>query len=131
MKRSIIFAASALLALGASALAYGQHSHEHAKGETKTIGLTGEVIDLTCFMQHPDNALGMEHAKCAKSCINKGLPVGFLGEDGTVYLLIGNGHEPITSQVADVMGRKVKIEGVVVTHHGVTAIQLVSVTAVK
>jgi len=131
MKRPIIFVASALLAFGATALAYGQHSHEHAKGEAKTVTLTGEIIDLTCFMQHPDNSLGMEHAKCAKSCINKGLPIGFLREDGTVYLLMGDGHESIASTVADIAGKKVKIDGVVVDHHGVKAIQLVSVAAAK
>ena len=116
---------SALLVLGTTAFA--QHVHTHQKANAKPTALTGEVLDLTCFMQHPADAVGVDHAKCAKTCINKGLPIGFLAEDGTVYLLIGNGHEPVAPMVSGVAGKKVTINGIIVTHHGTKAIELVSV----
>jgi hypothetical protein len=129
MKSKFLFATLILLAMGVPAFA--QHGHGHGKEEAKPVALTGEVIDLTCFMQHPANAVGMDHAKCAKVCINKGLPVGFLDEDGTMYLLIGSDHEPIASTVADVAGRKVTINGIIIEHDGVKAVQLVSVEKTK
>jgi hypothetical protein len=73
----------------------------------------------------------MEHAKCAKSCINSGLPIGFRSDDGSVYLLIGSGHDPIAKTVADVMGKKVTLEGEVKEQSGFKAIALVSVAEAK
>ncbi|HEU4365597.1 MAG TPA: hypothetical protein VFT13_09060 [Candidatus Krumholzibacteria bacterium] len=108
--------------------AFAQHGHAHGNDAAKKpVAMTGEVIDLTCFMQHPADAVGMDHAKCAKMCISQGLPIGFLAEDGTIYLLIGEGHDPIATKVADIAGKTVTINGVVTDHHGVKAIQLVSV----
>lgn len=133
MRRLALLAASALLIIGGAAYAQEGHGHKqggHAhEGEAaKEATLVGEVLDLTCFMQHPDDAVGMDHAKCARACINKGLPVGFLAEDGTVYLVIGTGHDPVAPMVADVTGKQVTIKGTVVSHHGVKAIQLAAVT---
>jgi len=125
MKRLIVLTVSMLFALGAAAFA--QHSHSHAKPSAKPATLTGEVIDLTCFMQHPDNATGMDHAKCAKACIDKGLPVGFRAEDGTVYLVIGTDHEPIAATIAAAVGKKSTITGTIIDHDGVKAIAISSV----
>jgi len=129
MKRAITLTVSMLFVLGAAAFA--QHSHSDAKPSEKTVVLTGEVIDLTCFMQHPDDAVGMDHAKCAKACINKGLPVGFRAEDGTIYLLIGTGHEPIVEMVAGAAGKKSTATGTILDHDGVKAIALVSIADAK
>lgn len=120
-----------LMAVTMSAPALAQHGHADKKEDTKPIVMTGEVIDLTCFIQHPANALGMEHAKCAKTCMNQGLPIGFLAEDGTVYLLIGGGHDPLVSTVVDVVGKKVALSGIVIKQKGLNAIQFVSVAEVK
>jgi len=114
-----------LFVLGGAAFAQEGHGH-HAKTGTKPIKLTGEIIDLTCFMQHPDNATGVEHAKCAKACVSKGLPVGFRAEDGTVYLVIGMEHEPIAAMVAAAVGRKSTITGTIIEHGGVKAIAISS-----
>jgi Heavy metal binding domain len=105
------------------------HESAHGKKGTKPVTLTGEVIDLTCFMQHPASAVGIDHAKCAKTCINKGLPVGFLADDGTVFLLIGTGHDSIASRVADMTGKKQTIIGTVVDRNGMKAIQLASLAS--
>ena len=107
--------------------AVAQHTHSHAK----PVALTGEIIDLTCFLQHPDNATGMDHAKCAKTCINNGLPVGFRAEDGTIYLVIGTGHEPIAVTVANAAGKKSTVTGTIIDHDGVKAIALVSIVDAK
>src|SRR6516165_2873179 len=50
----------------------------HRKGDVlaqgREITVTGEVLDMTCYIAH--NLSGVEHAKCAKECIKRGLPAG-------------------------------------------------------
>jgi hypothetical protein len=129
MKRTVTLAVSLLFVL--SAAAFAQHTHSHANPSEKPVTLTGEIIDLTCFMQHPDNAVGMDHAKCAKSCINKGLPVGFRAEDGTIYLVLGTDHEPVAETAANAAGKKSTITGTIINHDGVKAIALISIGNAK
>ena len=129
MKRVIILTVFMSFVLGAASFA--QHSHSHAKPSGKPVTMTGEIIDLTCFMQHPDNAVGMDHAKCAKACINKGLPVGFRAEDGTVYLVIGADHEPIGEVAPAAGGKKSMDTGTIIDHDGVKAIAVDSIADAK
>jgi hypothetical protein len=115
----------AMMAVAAVAAAEDQEKKEEAKPVT----ITGEVLDLYCYMDH--KATGPDHAKCATSCIKKGLPVGFLGADGTVYLIIGKDHEAANTMVADFAGKKSAITGVVKEQGGIKAIELVSIADAK
>lgn len=107
----------------------GQHEghsgmkKEQAEGE---VTLKGEVLDLYCYMKHPDSGQGAEHAKCAKSCILKGLPIGFLA-DGEVYLIIGKEHESAKDMVVDYAGSQAVLKGTLVNHHGIKAIEIASI----
>ncbi len=129
MRRMVNLATTLLIVLSTAAAA--QHTHSHGKSAAKPVTLTGEIIDLTCFMQHPDNATGMGHAKCAKACIDKGLPVGFRAEDGTVYLVIGTSHDPIAEMTAAAAGKKSTITGTIIDHDGVKAFALTSIADAK
>ena len=124
MKRILI---PALLAVFATA-AFAHEGHDHIKNG-KPVTLAGEVVDFTCYMQHPATAVGPDHAKCAKSCIAKGLPIGFLATNGTLYTVIGPEHEPVNAQVADYLGKPSTVSGTLVEHHGVKAIALTSIGA--
>jgi len=127
MKRIVVFLVPVLMMIGVSAFAH--EGHEHGKAAGKTVTLTGEVIDMTCFLQHPASATGAEHAKCAKSCIKQGNPVGFLADNGTVYVLIGDDHFPVALRVVEYAGAKSTVTGVVVEHHGVKGFELASIGA--
>lgn len=116
------------LALASAAVAAGPLAAESKKG--KEVTLTGEVLDLYCYMQHPASATGAEHAKCARGCIRKGLPIGFLA-DGVVYTIIGQDHESAADAVADLAGRRSTIHGRLIEHHGIKAIELVSIEPAK
>jgi len=94
-----------------------------AEGE---VTLQGEVLDLYCFMKHPDNGQGAGHAKCAQNCIRKGLPIGFLS-DGEVYLIIGQEHESAADIVVEFAGSQSILKGTLVNHHGVKAIEIASI----
>ena len=39
---------------------------DHEEEKAKDVTLTGEVLDLTCFLEH--GGKGESHASCAKSC---------------------------------------------------------------
>ena len=115
-----------------NAVATAQHDQHEGHSEMKMgdaegqITLQGEVLDLYCFMKHPDNGQGPEHAKCAKNCIRKGLPIGFLS-DGEVYLIIGKEHESAKDIVVDFAGSQAILTGTLVNHHGVKAIEIASI----
>ena len=125
MKRILITALVAMMGFAAIAVA----GEEAKKEEAKPVTLTGEVLDLYCYMGH--EAKGAEHAKCATSCINKGIPVGFLTADGTMYIIIGKDHSPANAEVAAFAGKQSTITGKVTENNGVKAIELISIADVK
>ena len=75
-------AAAALALMAAPALA--------AEGER--VQITGEIIDTWCYfsgvMGGPDAVVGSAHHTCALWCSAGGIPVGLLGEDGEVYMVL-------------------------------------------
>jgi hypothetical protein len=85
------------------------------------IVVTGEVLDMTCYIAH--NLSGPQHAECAKTCIRKGLPVGLKGEDGTVYLLVGEKH-PVNAELADYAAKTVTIRGMETKRQGFALLQV-------
>lgn len=82
MKRTVL-ATIALVALGAIP----------AQGaEGKRIAVKGELIDTWCYfsgvMGGPEAVVGTAHHTCAMWCAAGGIPVGLLGEDGEVYMVL-------------------------------------------
>ena len=122
--------ASASLVFGAAPVAAHGASHKkgtaHPKGgahhvEGKEVTLTGEVVDIVCYLQHPESGRGDDHAACAKQCINKGLAAGLLSE-GKLYLLMRSGHDPIVDEITPFIAKKVKMTGVVLERGGFPAL---------
>ena len=85
--------------------------------------VTGEVVDLTCYMGHPETGHGAGHRKCAETCAKKGLPMGILTEDKQVFLLLQDHDNP--KAYADALSKPaetVTVEGNKVTQGGLTGI---------
>lgn len=84
------------------------------KGTPTTI--VGEVIDLSCYLQVGKH--GDKHRDCGQKCARNGQPVGLLANDGTVYMLIDEEHDPRRDGLTDF--RKAAIENManVVTVNG-------------
>jgi hypothetical protein len=82
--------------------------------------VTGEVVDMSCYLHHPNTSTGNSHRKCAETCAKKGLPMGVLTDDKQVYLLLEDHDNPKAyaaalakaAQQATVEGTKVSIGGV-------------------
>jgi hypothetical protein len=54
----------------------------------KTATVRGEIVDLGCYLS--SGAKGKDHQGCAQMCINNGMPMGLLTNDGALYLLTMN-----------------------------------------
>ena len=126
MKRILVVAMLAIISVVAVAMADDAKKDAAAPAPTT---LTGEVVDLSCYMGH--GASGMDHAKCAQSCITKGQPVGFLTTDGIMYVILGTNHETANKQVAEFAGKKSTITGTVKEQKGLKAIELASIAEAK
>ncbi len=103
-----------IVALPLTAMAAG-------KSTAKPVTLKGEILDLACFIDH--GAKGPDHAECAKMCAKGGQPMGFLAEDGTVYVLTAP-HDDMTAynKAKDLAGQKVEIKGMMAEHSGLKGI---------
>lgn len=87
--------ALAALALGAAMLP----AAALAAGERVTV--TGEIIDTWCYysgvMGGPEAVVGTAHHTCALWCSAGGIPVGLLGDDGQVYMVLKIADDPASA----------------------------------
>jgi hypothetical protein len=102
--------------LAASPLALAQ---EPAKGEAATKEITGEIVDMMCYVDH--NAVGAKHADCGEKCIKNGGPVGIVS-DGKAYLVVG-AHKPMNDELAPLAGKTVTLRGKLATNGGVSLLE--------
>ncbi|MGK7754688.1 hypothetical protein [Roseovarius sp. C03] len=60
--------------------------------EGERVEVRGEIIDTWCYysgvMGGPDAVVGTAHHTCALWCSAGGIPVGLLGDDGEVYMVL-------------------------------------------
>ncbi len=121
MKNGMFVTCSLLaLALGASlaVTVHGWAAESKGGGQTQT--LTGEIVDLMCYLDH--GAKGEKHKGCASKCIKGGGPVGLLTEDNQLYLVIGD-HKPLNDTLADKAAQTVTLKGKVVERNGMRMIE--------
>jgi len=110
----IAVAASFITALAFSPMALAEE-HEHSKDADATKTVTGEIVDMMCFVDH--NATGDKHAACAAKCIKGGGPVG-ISSEGKTYLVVGE-HKPMNDQLAEYAGKTITLKGKVSEREGV------------
>jgi hypothetical protein len=85
--------------------------------------VSGEIIDLACYLPHPQTGKGNSHKKCAETCIKKGLPMGLLTDDSQVFVLLEDHENPKPyAALKEKAAEKVTIEGEKVTQGGTQGI---------
>ena len=89
--------------------------------------LTGEVVDVTCYLEHDKSARGLSHADCAKKCIKSGLPVAIKVGD-QLYLAAKADHTPANTLLAPYAGQQVEVHGTVMEQDGQ---RLIAISSVK
>ncbi|MDX1980773.1 MAG: hypothetical protein SFV51_10925 [Bryobacteraceae bacterium] len=72
----------------------------------KVATVTGEILDFSCYLQIGKH--GEKHRSCAQKCFTAGQPVGLLAEDGSMYMLMEEEHDPRRDGLTDF--RKAAIE---------------------
>src|SRR5436305_8511298 len=115
----IAVAAIFIAALAVSPLAIAQE-HEHDADAAASKEVTGEVVDMMCYVDH--NAVGEKHGQsCGAKCIRSGGPVGIISE-GKAYLVVGE-HKPINNQLAEYCGKNITVKGKVAERGGIAMIE--------
>ncbi len=85
LRLRIYILASAAIALSAFLLA----PWSAQAGQTpKRVTVTGEIIDPWCYLSEIMWATGSAHHQCAVWCARGGIPVGILGDDEQVYIVL-------------------------------------------
>ena len=115
----VAIAATCITALTISPLAVAQE-HEHDGDAATSKEVTGEVVDMMCYVDH--NAVGEKHGQsCGAKCVKNGGPVGIVS-DGKAYLVVGE-HKPMNDQLAEYCGKTVTLKGKMADRGGIAMIE--------
>jgi hypothetical protein len=93
--------------------------HEHGKDVAASKEVTGEVVDMMCYVDH--NAVGEKHQMCGAKCIKSGGPVGIVSE-GKAYLVVGE-HKPMNDELAEYCGKTITVKGKMAERGGIAMLE--------
>jgi hypothetical protein len=89
----------------------------------KPVSVVGEIVDFSCYLQLGKH--GEKHRSCGQKCVQNGQPIGLLTQDGTLYMLMPEEHDPrrdggvdAKASASDHMGHIVRVEGTEADVHG-------------
>ena len=93
----------------------------------KPATITGEVIDVSCYTQLGKR--GEKHIACGTKCLQNGQPAGLVADDGTVYTLFVEQHDPRRDGKADLkatfiplLAKRVTVSGMLVEQKNAKAL---------
>jgi hypothetical protein len=96
-----------------------------ASGPAETI--TGEVIDLSCYLANGQEGRGPEHKDCAIMCAKAGSALAILTESGVVYFPVSPMGKNNNGKLLDFVGDNVEVTGTVVSQSGLNGIKIESI----
>jgi len=127
---TVLFIAMAMFIIGGTSFADEDHAHGEKKGANEEKSITGEVVDLSCFIDH--DARGAKHKKCARTCAAKGLPMGIVTEAGDLYLFIeDHGKAKHYKSAINHAAEVITVTGTVSSKNGIRAIKVSDMVAAK
>ncbi|MDX2179425.1 MAG: hypothetical protein SFV18_07525 [Bryobacteraceae bacterium] len=95
----------------------------------KIVTMKGEIVEFSCYLQVGKR--GEKHRACGQKCVNSGQPVGLLTEDGNLYMLMEEEHDPrrdgltqsaFRKAAADHMAHIMEVTGTLASHAGYSAL---------
>ena len=101
----------------------------HAEEKAAEVKLKGTVVDMHCYVTH--GLHDAKHTACANACIARGVPAGFLAEDGTLYVLFGEKPFSVKDAVADLADVPITLTAIPVVRGGVKGLQIKSIEKPK
>ncbi len=87
--------------------------------------LKGTVVDMHCYVTH--GIRDAKHTACSNACIARGVPAGFLAEDGKLYVLFGEKPFSVKETVAGLADVPAILTGTPVERAGIRGIQIKSI----
>src|SRR6188474_2128924 len=119
----IAVTATLIGAFAVAPLAIAQE-HEHGGDAAASKEVTGEVVDMMCYVDH--NAVGEKHGQsCGAKCVKNGGPVGIVSGD-KAYLVVGE-HKPMNDQLAEYCGKNITVKGKLAERGGIAMIENVEI----
>jgi len=99
----------------------------------RPITRVGEIVDFSCYIQLGKH--GEKHRSCGQKCVQNGQPIGLLTQDGALYMLMPEEHDPrrdggvdAKASAADHMGHIVTVNGTEASVGGYRAIYVQGLT---
>jgi hypothetical protein len=117
----IVIALLIVTALVAGSRLFG--AEEKATGAA--VKLKGTVVDMHCYVTH--GIRDAKHTGCSNACIARGVPAGFLADDGKLYVLFGEKPFSVKDQVAGLADVPAVLTGTPVERDGIRGIQIKSI----
>ena len=99
------------------------------KGTGTPVTLRGTVVDMHCYVTHGLN--DAKHTACSNACIARGVPAGFLVEDGKLWVLFGEKPFSVKDTVAGMADVPAILTGIPVERAGIRGIQIKSIERAK
>jgi hypothetical protein len=93
------------------------------------VKLKGTVVDMHCYVTHGIN--DAKHTACSNACIARGVPAGFLAEDGKLWVLFGEKPFSVKDTVAGMADVPAILTGVPVERAGIRGIQIQTIEKVE
>jgi hypothetical protein len=92
--------------------------------------ITGEVVDMGCYLSKGER--GASHKGCAQMCINNGMPMGLLTNEGKLYLLtLSHDNADPYNAVKKMAAEQVSITGPVSDRDGIMSLTVQEVKQVS
>ena len=99
----------------------------------RIITRVGEIVDFSCYIQLGKH--GEKHRSCGQKCVQNGQPIGLLTENGTLYMLMPEEHDPrrdggvdAKASASEHMGQIVEVSGTEASVNGYHAIYVQGLT---
>lgn len=93
------------------------------------VRVKGTVVDMHCYVTH--GIRDAKHTACSNACIARGVPAGFLAEDGKLYALFGEKPLSVKDTVAGLADLPATVTGTLVERGGIRGIQIKSIEVQK
>ena len=122
MKRNMTLVAIALLIAAALLLA---SRIKAAEDNAADVTFNGTVVDMHCYVTHGIH--DAKHTACANACIARGVPAGFLADDGTLYVLFDEKPFSVKDKVAGLADVSATLKGTLVVRSGIKGVQIKSI----
>ena len=129
MKRILVgLCLTLVLVFSFAILASADTKAEGKAAAPKTVTVTGEIVDLGCYLGH--GAKGEGHKECALKCIAGGMPMGLLTKAGDLFLLtMSHADAAPFNQCKEWAGSEVKVTGSSMEKSGMKAIEVKTAVA--